>query len=299
MLGMVSGALTALLVVGHRSGQSQAEIFASLLKAPVIVHIAMGALLAAALNIASNVLNQWTDLENDRINKPHRPLPRGLIGPVELWLLVFFFYAAALALAGSIRPDGRWDTLLVVLAGLLLTLAYSVPPVRTKRFGTWANLTIALARGCLLKVAGWSLIAGVFSDAEPWYLGFVMALFLFGATATKDFADVEGDEAAGCKTWPLAFGPAKAARLMAPFLTLPWLLLPLGALGADPILSASLPALTVLALILALYGSFTARLILRDHELLAHDKNHPSWTHMYGLMLVAQVGLVIVYLLPA
>ncbi len=302
MLGMVSGALTALLVLGRHDGASLGvtlgEALARLQPGELLGNVLMGAFLAAALNVGSNILNQWTDLANDKINKPHRPLPRGEVTLREIFVLVALFYALALGLAAAIRPEGRWHTLIVVLAGLLLTLAYSVPPVRTKRFGTWANLTIAIARGCLLKVAGWSCVAGVLDDAEPWYLGGVIALFLFGATATKDFADMDGDRAAGCRTWPLRFGTKKAAQIMAPFFVLPWLLLPLGALGNNPLLSASLPGLVALAFVLAAYGAFTASLILRDPDALAQEKNHPSWTHMYGLMIVAQVGLVIVYLIP-
>ena len=38
---------------------------------------------------------------------------------------------------------------------------------------------------------------------EPWYIGGVFGLFLIGAASTKDFADMEGDRAGGCKTLPI------------------------------------------------------------------------------------------------
>ena len=74
------------------------------------------------------------------------------------------------------------------------TLLYSVPPFRTKRLGIWANITIAIPRGMLLKVAGWSSVKTI-GGLEPWYIGAIFGLFLLGATTTKDFADMEGDRA--------------------------------------------------------------------------------------------------------
>ena len=60
-------------------------------------------------------------------------------------------------------------------------------------------LQIEAPRGILLKVAGWAMVAHV-AFTEPWYIGGVIGLFLIGAASTKDFADMEGDRAGGCKT---------------------------------------------------------------------------------------------------
>ena len=73
----------------------------------------------------------------------------------------------------------------------------------TKRHGIWANITIAIPRGVLLKVAGWSTVKTILG-LEPWYIGAIFGLFLLGAASTKDFADIEGDRAGGCRTLPIA-----------------------------------------------------------------------------------------------
>ena len=79
---------------------------------------------------------------------------------------------------------------------------YSFPAFgRTKRHWFAANFTIAVTRGGLLKVAGWSFVASVLCG-EAWAIGGVFALFLLGATSTKDFSDMEGDRAHGCITLP-------------------------------------------------------------------------------------------------
>jgi dolichyl-phosphate-mannose--protein O-mannosyl transferase len=54
--------------------------------------------------------------------------------------------------------------------------------------------------------------------------------------------------------------------------------------------------LNALGVILSGWGLYTAALILRRPEELAQTENHPSWTHMYWMMMVAQVGFALAYL---
>jgi 4-hydroxybenzoate polyprenyltransferase len=185
---------------------------------------------------------------------------------------------------------------------MVMTFVYSDPAWgRTKRFGLWANVTIALPRGCLLKVAGWSMVGSV-RHVEPWWIGLIFMLFLLGATTSKDFSDMDGDAAHGCRTLPIRWGVAPAARFIAPFFVLPWLLIPLGAFLPNPVeggrlLTGDPLLLTILGIGLAGWGAWTARLILRDPGSLASSENHPSWTHMYLMMMCAQAGFALAYLL--
>jgi len=182
----------------------------------------------------------------------------------------------------------------IVLFTSVLVWAYSAPPFRTKANGVWANVTIAIPRGLLLKVAGWSTVKTVL-DVEPWFIGTIFGLFVLGASTTKDFADIEGDRAGGCNTLPILYGVKKAAWMIAPFFVLPFLLIPVGVrrgiLTGNPVL------LDVLAASLVLYGIYTVYLLVRKPEELAFTENHPSWTHMYLMMMVAQVGFALAYVL--
>jgi hypothetical protein len=45
------------------------------------------------------------------------------------------------------------------------------------------------------------------------------------------------------------------------------------------------------------YGIYTTCLLVRKPEELAVTENHPSWTHMYLMMMVAQVGFALAYAL--
>jgi 4-hydroxybenzoate polyprenyltransferase len=146
-LGVVSGAVTAWGAHGTRDAVS----FATFL--PVF----WGALMAAVLNSASNAINQIYDLEIDRVNKPKRPLPSGALTMREAWGFTLAGYALAWVLAWLAVPPGLEalrECFWIVLFTSVLVWAYSAPPFRTKARGIWANVTIAVPRGLLLKVAG-------------------------------------------------------------------------------------------------------------------------------------------------
>ena len=90
--------------------------------------------------------------------------------------------------------------------------------------------------------------------------------------------------------------------MITPFFVLPWLFIPLGIIiekrggGGLPVLSGNPAILASLGILLAAYGTFTAWMILRDPDSLAQTENHPSWTHMYRLMMLAQIGFAVAYM---
>jgi len=276
MIGIFSGAL-----IGY--GASHARF--------PLVRVGLAVLAAAALNAASNGLNQICDLENDRVNKPHRPLPSGKMNPAEAWGFVAVTYVAALAMVAAVNRE----TLAIYAIAAVATVAYSAPPVRLKRHPVGSNLVIALIRGELLKVAGWASVATVLRSIEPWYIGFIYFVFLLGATTTKDFADVEGDRAAGCDTLPVRYGPAWSARAISPSFIVPWLLLPLGLQFG--ILSGHPEAIMALSAVMLFWGSYVIYLMNKDpRRLVIEGENHPSWHHMYWMMVVGHLGLAAAYL---
>jgi len=276
VVGIVSGALVGI-------GASRAPF-----RWPLILSAAAA---AATLNAASNALNQICDLKNDQLNKPLRALPSGQLSRAEAVLFTGALYVISFALVAWINVQ----TLVIYLIAGLATYLYSAPPFRLKRHTFLSNFTIALIRGSLLKVAGWAAIASVSNTLEPWYIGSIFMIFLMGATSTKDFADIEGDQAAGCLTLPVRYGPTLTARLIAPFFVLPWTLLPLGVQTRQ--LSASPALISALGLILILWGAYVAYLINRNPTaMVSQGENHPSWRQMYWMMMTGHIGLGLIYL---
>ncbi|OFW05565.1 MAG: hypothetical protein A3H96_10850 [Acidobacteria bacterium RIFCSPLOWO2_02_FULL_67_36] len=282
-LGFVSGAATAY-------GATPRETWhAGLLLFPIV-----GATMAAVLNAGNNALNQIYDLEIDSVNKPKRPLPSGRLSRRDAWVFTWVTYAIALVLAWIVAPGGRHECFWLVAAAVVCTYIYSVPPLRTKRRGVWANVTIAIPRGVLLKVAGWTSIKTMYGP-EPWYIGAIFGLFLLGASTTKDFADMEGDARGGCRTLPIIHGVTRAAWMISPSFVLPFLMISAGAFAH--VLTGNFYLLQALAALMTIYGAYVCYLMLRRPEDLAVEENHVSWAHMYRMMFVAQIGFALAYLL--
>jgi 4-hydroxybenzoate polyprenyltransferase len=282
-LGFISGGATAI------GAHPREPWHADLLVAPLI-----GSLMAAVLNAGNNALNQIYDLDIDRVNKPKRPLPSGRLTVADARVFTIITYALALVLAWLVAPLGRHECFWLVAIAVVCTLIYSMPPLRTKRLGIWANVTIAIPRGVLLKVAGWSSVKTIVG-VEPWYIGAIFGLFLLGATTTKDFADMEGDRRGGCRTLPIRYGVTRAAWMISPSFVAPFLMIPAGAWMG--VLTGNFWLLQILGIGMTIYGVYVCYLMLRRPEELAVEENHVSWAHMYRMMFVAQIGFALAYLL--
>jgi len=299
LLGIISGAVCAW-------GSAHNPDLTRAVTTSVVLTVALGSICAAFLNAANNALNQIYDLEIDRINKPKRPLPAGALTIRQAWIFTWIMFVLGLIptwwvvvypyttwRAKFFAPLSEHECFFIYLAAFVSTFIYSVPAFgRTKAHPIGANLTIAIPRGCLLKVAGWTMVARA-TTLEPWFIGSIFMFFLLGAASTKDFSDMKGDLAGGCRTLPIVFGVRRAAYMIAPFFVIPWLLMPLGAsLG---ILTGNRVALDILGAGLVLWGAYTVWLIVRNPDELTATENHPSWRHMYLMMMAAQIGFAAAY----
>jgi len=301
LLGIISGAVCA-WGSAHNPDPSRA------LSASVILTSVLGSACAALLNAANNTLNQIYDLEIDRINKPKRPLPAGDLTLRQAWIFTWIMFAIGLLptwlvvpypfttwSAKFFAPIAQHECFFIYFAAFISTFVYSVPAFgRTKAHPIGANVTIAIPRGCLLKVAGWTMVARA-TTLEPWFIGSIFMFFLLGAASTKDFSDMKGDAAGGVRTLPIVLGVRRAAYTIAPFFVVPWLLMPIGAWWG--ILTGNHIALVVLGLLLALWGAYTLWLIVRNPDELTATENHPSWRHMYLMMMAAQIGFAVAYVI--
>lgn len=300
LLGIISGAVCA-WGSAHNPDPSRN------LTTSVILTVVLGSLCASFLNAASNAINQIYDLEIDRINKPGRPLVTGALTLRQAWIFTWVMYALAIIPTWLVvvHPYTEWSQKLfaplsahecfwIYIAGMIFTFIYSAPALgRTKRHAILANVTIAIPRGCLLKVAGWTMVASA-AHAEPWFIGGIFMFFLLGAASTKDFSDMKGDLAGGCHTLPIRFGVRRAAWMIAPFFVLPWLLMPAGV--AIGVLTGNAMFISLLGFGLAVWGVYTVYLIVRNPDELTATENHPSWRHMYLMLMAAQIGFATAYL---
>jgi len=254
---------------------------------PLLVLI-WGALTLVIVNAGSNALNQVYDYEIDRINKPYRPLPMGLVTLDEARSIAWVLYLVTLWRAATFGL-GAFGVLVLII--MLFTIFYSVPPLRLKEHLWLSNISIALARGLLGFVAAWCIFGSPF-DPTPWIIGGVMALFLVGAITTKDFTDIEGDRKFNSRTLPVVYGIRRSVTLSAPFFVVPFFLIPLA------IYFGLLIPNTIWLTGLSVYGLYITHLLYRFS--LSPDErfeNTKVWVHMYILLITIQLGFCLTYVL--
>jgi homogentisate phytyltransferase / homogentisate geranylgeranyltransferase len=166
------------------------------------------------VNIAIVGINQLTDIEIDRVNKPHLPLASGELSPPAAWRIVTV--AAVLPVVLGLT-QGLLETAAVV-AALAVGAAYSLPPVRLKRYPLAAALCISGVRSAVVNLGMYGHFALVFGGAltiapSVWALTAFVLPFSFAIAVLKDVPDMEGDRRYRIATFTVRLGPQRAARL--------------------------------------------------------------------------------------
>jgi 4-hydroxybenzoate polyprenyltransferase len=232
----------------------------------------------AVLNAASNILNQATDLATDRISKPYRPIPRGLISVQKATKISFILYAVALGLAFFL------NTLffILILTIAIFTISYSLPP-RIKDQLFLNQLWVAIPRGLLGIFASWSLFGNLF-EPLPIIIGSIAMLFLIGGTITKDITDKDADKTTGTQTLVNTFGIKKAAFMSLPFLFIPFAFVPL---------MVSVGMLEYHFMILTLFaipGYLIFYCMVKDKTRSILFENTKAWSLMYFTYLIFAIS---------
>lgn len=239
------------------------------------------------VNAASNCINAAYDAHIDQVNKPYRPIPKGMITRDEASSLALALYGLAFIRAMLISIE-FWAVVTIITG---ITIYYSMPPVRLKKRLWVSNLAIALARGLLGIVAAWTIFGDPL-DPTPWVIGGIMAIYLVGATSSKDFTDVEGDRRYGMRTLPVVYGPQRAALITGPFYIIPFILI------AGAVLYGVLIEQAIYMLALVVWGVYVM-LLLQSHatERDPNFENSPAWKHMYLMLFAMQLGFALIYYL--
>ena len=169
------------------------------------VSTGVGALdLAATLAVclATNVyitgLNQVTDVEIDLINKPWLPVPAGALSR-QAALRVSVGCGLGALLGASLLSS--W-LMVTVAIGLVVGTAYSVPPVRLKRFPVLAALAILAVRGPVLTLGVYlHFTSGGAVTGLVVLVAVVGTVFGLVVALLKDLPDRRGDLVHGIRTF--------------------------------------------------------------------------------------------------
>lgn len=239
----------------------------------ILVSIVAALVPSLCANVYIVGLNQLTDVEIDRINKPNLPLASGDFSEIEGRWIVILLGVAGLLLA---LPQGNILFGTVALS-MAIGTAYSLPPLRLKRFPFWAALCIFGVRGVVVNLGFYSHFQQLFSLVSPftaiswtsipsevWALTAFVILFAFAIAIFKDIPDIDGDRQFQIRTLTVRLGSEFVFWLSQWVLTLCYvLLLALSLTGLLPSLQPIFVVSTHLGL-LGLMWLFSFRVDLQD-----------------------------------
>jgi 4-hydroxybenzoate polyprenyltransferase len=191
-LNLIIGAVTVLISASIL--QQLNEIATVLLIIGVVV----------SYNAAANVINDYCDIDVDRINRPERPLITGGVAPnTAKWLaIILFAFGSLLATQLPLRA-----TLIAFLIAMPLMILYSYYLKARPLVG---NISIAFILGLTFIFTGVALGA--------WQPMLIPAALAFSLTLVrelvKDIADFDGDKSADLTTFPILVGVERAVQLV-------------------------------------------------------------------------------------
>jgi homogentisate phytyltransferase / homogentisate geranylgeranyltransferase len=166
-----------------------------------------------AVNVYIVGINQLEDIEIDRVNKPFLPLAAGEM-TVDSGRAVV---AACGGLAVVLAVTQGVEEIVAVLLGLAVGTAYSVPPLRLKRYPAAASLCISGVRSVVVNLGVYAHFSLAFTGtvsipAAVWALTIVVLPFSFAIAILKDVPDAEGDRRFRIMTFTVRVGGAKVLR---------------------------------------------------------------------------------------
>ena len=159
--------------------------------AKLLLACASGTLIMAA----ANAVNDYYDYDIDRINKPQRPLPAGLVPPEKAHGFSIGCFLLGICFSFFIHLTG----VAIAIGSSILLYLYSY---LLKRTVLWGNITVALVSGMAFVYGG--LAIGRIREAL--IVGIFAFFFHWGREIIKDVEDMEGDRSVGIATLPIRYG---------------------------------------------------------------------------------------------
>lgn len=171
------------------------------LRVAVLGFVAIFCISATAL-----ILNDFLDLETDRINAPHRPLPSGEVRPGDALVLSVPVALAGLVASAALGLFALSTTAIIWITGMLYNW-------RFKRTGLAGNLMVAASVGMTFIFGG--ITVGRPMSVYAWWFGVIAFLMDLGEEIAADAMDIEGDKLIGSASLAILYGRAFALRVSA------------------------------------------------------------------------------------
>jgi geranylgeranylglycerol-phosphate geranylgeranyltransferase len=166
----------------------------------------LGFVLGFCLSGSALIFNDYFDLEVDRINAPHRPLPSGLLSRLDVVLLGIFTALIGLAAAWAFSPFVSGLSLVTWIVGFLYNW-------KLKATGIWGNLMVSLSVAMTFLIG--AIAVGQANNRMVWVFASFAFFFDLAEEIAADAMDVEGDQKIGSQSIAILHGRQRALRISA------------------------------------------------------------------------------------
>ena len=173
---------------------------------PSLPQALLGFLSVFFISASALILNDYFDLEVDRVNAPGRPLPSGAVTPSEVLLLTAVVTVLGLSAASLIG----WGAFVFSLAIWLVGVLYNW---RFKQSGLPGNLMVAVSVASTFILGG--MAVGRPFDMKVWFFSLIAFLIDLAEEIAGDAMDAEGDTLRGSRSLAILLGKRAALRIAA------------------------------------------------------------------------------------
>lgn len=150
------------------------------------------------------VLNDYFDIETDKINAPDRPIPSNLVSPNEALLLAIILVVTGLILSYLISITALLCSIGLTVIGFLYNRKF-------KKNGLVGNLLVSFSVGMTFIYGGISV--GLPFNKIVLFFGVIAALIDLGEEIAADSMDVKGDLLINSNSLAIKYGKQAAIKI--------------------------------------------------------------------------------------
>jgi geranylgeranylglycerol-phosphate geranylgeranyltransferase len=162
----------------------------------------LGALAGSLIGGAGMVINDYFDVEIDKVNRPERPIPSGKISLKSA--LVYYFVLNFIALV--LVSQTNIYAFVIALISVFVIFFYSY---KLKSKGLIGNFVVGFMTGLAFIFGG-----AIGENVVPLLFPFIFGLLInFAREILKDVEDIEGDRIKNLQTFPIVYGEEKSLKI--------------------------------------------------------------------------------------
>ncbi len=157
-----------------------------------------------AISASILVLNDFYDVETDRINAPHRPIPANLVSPLEALLLSIILLIIGFILSYLISISALIFSIALAVIGFLYNRKF-------KKSGLLGNIFVSFSVGMTFIFGG--LTVELPFNKMVLFFSLIAALIDLGEEIAADAMDIKGDLLINSNSIAIKYGRETALRI--------------------------------------------------------------------------------------